>query len=305
MNKADKQVATDLTIGEIYPHTDSVFHYIMGLASVLVILPASIILVPFLIAIKMALMLFLYLPLLKISRPSVINKIVSLKNNILMPFHYVVYKLYYAYMAIWLACFYRFDDHWFGIDISKYKDLNDYMSSYRDSRVRWRFKKKLKTYKEQGVSEMVVADHLVFFKVLFSRRIFSLVRAAIFRKNNVFIVVNSIVMILRDYLILLFLPLRLHVYEKDGKIVALATYLKRGNTMIMCQHIIADEYIRSGLFYKHMHDCIDYAFVHDDVRYVSCAFTTKQAKETSGCYPINFLMTDEFRYKPFSSMGRI
>ena len=83
---------------------------------------------------------------------------------------------------------------------------------------------------------------------------------AAFRKNSFFIVVNSVIMVLRDYLILLFLPLRLHIYRKDGEIVALATYLKRGNTLVMCQHIIANKYVRSGVFYQHMYDCIGYAF---------------------------------------------
>ncbi len=302
MHKAEKQVATELTTLGIYPHTDSMFHYFMGLVSVLLALPAGILILPLLIVIKAAVMLLVYLPLLQLAGPRAAHRVVSIKNAVLMPFHHAVYKLYYAYMAIWLACFYRFDDHWYGIDISGFRDFDDYMSSYRDSRVRWRFKKKLKTYRDQGIREEVVPDHLVFFRVLFSRKIFMLVFAAVFRKNRGFALVNSIVLLSRDYYLLLFLPLRLHVYEKNGKIAGLATYLKRGNTMIMCQHIIADGYIRSGMFYKQMSDCINYAFIQGDVRYVSCAFTTKQAKETSGCHPINFLMTDEFRFMPFSGM---
>ncbi|MBN1496200.1 MAG: hypothetical protein JXA07_05485 [Spirochaetes bacterium] len=305
MSKALKSVETDLTTLEIYPHTGSAFHYFMGLVCVLVILPMSCVLFPFLLMIKAFLVLMLYLPLLKIAGESGAVTIDALKNRLASPFHYLVYKLFYVYMAIWLASFYRFDDHWYGIDISGYKDFNDYMSNYRDSRVRWRFKKKLKTYAGQGITESVVPDHLVFFRVILSRGIFSLVRAAAFRKNSPFTAVSSIVMILRDYYLLLFLPIRLHVYSKDGAVVALATYLKRGNTMIMCQHIIADGYIRSGLFYKHMRDCIDYAFAHRDVRYVSCSVTTEQAKRTSGCYPINFLQTDEFSFRSFSRMKMI
>jgi hypothetical protein len=63
MSKPMKQVATDLTTLEIYPHTDTAFHYFMGLLTVLSILPLSCLLLPVLIMVKMTLCL-LYVPLL-------------------------------------------------------------------------------------------------------------------------------------------------------------------------------------------------------------------------------------------------
>jgi len=69
----------------------------------------------------------------------------------------------------------------------------------------------------------------------------------------------------------------------------------------MCQHIIDDDFIRSGIFYKQMNTCLHYAFHETGVLY---AATTRQAKQTSGCYPVNYLLTDEFKLKPFTQMDR-
>lgn len=218
-----------------------------------------------------------------------------------MFFHYYVFKVHYVYATIWLACFHKLDDHWYGVDLSKYSDYENYVTSFRTSKVRWRFKKKLKTYEEFEVKETVVPDHLVFFKILFSRGIYSLVKEACTRKNEDRVKrTGAYTFMVRDYSLLLYLPSRLHVYEKDGKVIGLASYLKRGNTLIMCQHIIADGFSRSGLFYKQMDTCFHYAFDDPQIRYVSCAMTTAQSKQTCGCYPINYLLTDEFKLKPFS-----
>jgi len=260
-NNVSAPVETDLTMMQLYPHAKKPLHFIMGLLTLFFIIPAGYLAFILLLALKAALYTPLYL-LMSLSGAAAAARIWDWKNRALSPVHYVIYKLYYIYIGLWLSCFNDYDDFWYGLDTARYRDHDDFLSSYRDSRVRWRF-----------------------------------------RKNRGFAFLFGHYLVMRDYFILLFLPVRMHVYSRDGRAVGIATYLKRGNTLVMCQHIIADEYVRSGIFYRQMDTCIGYAFRDPDVRYVSCSITTRQAKETCGCYPINYLLTDEFRCLPFTQLG--
>lgn len=293
---------TDLTMMQLYPHAKKPLHFILGLVTVLLIIPAGYIVFPLLLTLK----LLIYTPvhlLISLSGDVAAGRIWDLKNRVASPVHYIIYKLYYIYIGLWLSCFNDYDDFWYGLDTTTYRDHDDFLSSYRDSRVRWRFKKKLKTYRSCGVTEEVVPDRGVFFRALFSLKFFTLICRSNFRKNRGFALLFGHYLVMRDYFIILFLPVRMHVYSKEGRVVGIATYLKRGNTLVMCQHIIANEYVRSGMFYEQMNTCMHYAFKDPDVRFVSCAITTRQAKQTCGCHPINYLLTDEFRYLPFTQLG--
>lgn len=295
-------VETDLTLMQLYPHAKKPLHYIMGLVSILFIIPAGYIVFPLMLSLK----LLFYTPLhilLLLADASAAGRIWDLKNRVVSPVHYVIYKLYYIYIGLWLSCFNDYDDFWYGLDRGKYRDHADFLSSYRDSRVRWRFKKKLKTYRSHGIMEEVIPDHEVFFRALFSYKYFALICRSNFRKNRGYSLLFGHYLVMRDYFIILFLPVRMHVYSKEGRVVGIATYLKRGNTLIMCQHVIADRYIRSGMFYEQMNTCMNYAFKDPGIRFVSCAITTRQAKQTCGCHPINYLLTDEFKYLPFTQLG--
>ncbi len=299
-------IKTDRTTLQIYPHTESRFHYLMGFITFFVFIPLSCLLFPLLVAVKLG----VYAPFVFLLDERFVNRVwrlrfIRIKNFFLMFFHYFVFKIHYAYTSIWLACFHKQDDHWYGVDLLPYHSYEEYVTSFRDSRVRWRYKKKLKTYQEYDFQERVIPDHLVFFKVLFSRSILPLIKASNLRKNSEMLNVKNRIaaLLVRDYFLLLFLPVRLHMYEKDGKLVGLSTYLKKGNTFIMLQHIIADEFSRSGLFYKQMDTCFSYAFGDPQIRFVSCALTTGQSKQTCGCHPINYLLTDEFKFLSFSTFS--
>ncbi|MBP7738177.1 MAG: hypothetical protein KA369_19535 [Spirochaetes bacterium] len=295
-------VETDLTMMQLYPHSKKPLHYAMGLVTAIIFVPAGYIAFPLLLALKLVLYPLPYLAL-SLLPDRAAGRMWELKNRVFSPVHYVVYKLYYIHIGLWLSCFNDYDDHWYGLDTISYRDHEDYLTSYRDSRVRWRFKKKLKTYGAYGITEEIIPDYAVFFKSLFSIGFFRLIYRSNFRKNRGFALLFGHYLVMRDYFIILFLPVRMHVYSKDGAVAGIATYLKRGNTLVMCQHIISDEYIRSGMFYSQMDTCIGYAFRDPDVRYVSCSITTRQAKQTCGCYPINYLLTDEFRFLPFTQLG--
>jgi len=295
-------VKTELTLMQLYPHAKKPRHFMMGLLTLILIIPAGYIAFLLLLVLKTA----LYAPFLGLMLPmnrTTAGRIWELKNRALLPVHHIIYKLYYIHIKLWLSCFNDYDAFWYGLDVTRYRSHTDFLSSYRDSRVRWRFKKKLKTYRSHGITEDVLPDHTVFFRTLFSFRYFLLICRSNFRKNRGHAFLFGHYLVLRDYFILLFLPVRVHVYAKDGRAVGIATYLKRNNTLVMCQHIIADEYIRSGIFYSQINTCMAYAFRDPAVRYVSCSITTPQAKQTCGCYPINYLLTDEFKYLPFTQLG--
>jgi len=305
INKAaNVSIDTDNTVMKLYPHNKKALHYLMAILTFVVFIPFTYIAFPLMVILKLILYTPLYI-LLFITNEAVAGKLWDLKNKAVLLIQHLVYKLYYVHIVLWISCFSDFDDYWYGLDITKYRDHEDYLSSYRDSRVRWQFKKKLKTYNSYGISEKIIPDHSVFYKFLFSYKYFKLIRNSTFRKNSGYELLFGQYLIIRDYFLILFLPVRVHVYEKDGTAVGIATFLKRGNTVIMCQHIIDDEFTRSCIFYKQMNTCIHYAFHQPDVRYVSCATTTSQAKQTSGCYPVNYLLTDEFSLKPFTRLRKI
>lgn len=301
---ATVSIETDKTVMKLYPHNKKALHYLMALLTFVVFVPVTYIAFPLLVILKIILYTPFYI-LLCITNEAAAGKLWDLKNKAVLLIQHLVYKLYYVHIGLWISCFSDFDDYWYGLDITKYRDHEDYLSSYRDSRVRWQFKKKLKTYNASRISEKIIPDHLVFYKFLFSYKYFKIIRNSTFRKNSGYELLFGQYLIIRDYFLILFLPLRVHVYEKDGNTVGIATFLRRGNTVIMCQHVIDDGFIRSGIFYKQMDTCMHYAFNQPDVRYVSCATTTRQAKQTSGCYPVNYLHTDEFSLKPFTQLKMI
>lgn len=287
---------------EIYPHNQTAFHYFMGVSTGLLYYPVTLVLLPSMVAVRLVVHTLFRLLVKPWAGPGTLRAIGSVANRLLLPVHWIVYKVFYTYLAIWLGCFDRFREHWFGIALSPYKDYADYLARFRDGRVRWRYKKKLKDYAAAGIEEERVEDHDVFFTVLFSGEIFELIKDASQRKNGDAGLVFVLAMLIRDYFILLFLPVRMHLFRQEGKIVGLATYLRRGDTMVMCQHLISSSHTTGGMFYRHMELCIRYAFAAEGVRYVSCAFSSQQSKETCGCHPIDFLAIDEFRFMPFSVM---
>ncbi|HNY50457.1 MAG TPA: hypothetical protein PLV50_06120 [Smithella sp.] len=300
INKAaDVYIDTDMTVMQLYPHHKKTFHYFMAVMTFVIFIPLTYLVFPLMVIFKFILYTPFYIILLNTNEADA-AKLWDLKNKAFLFIQHLVYKLYYFHIGLWISCFSGFDDYWYGLDITKYRNHEDYLSSYRTSRVRWQFKKKLKTYHACGISEKIIPDHSVFYKFLFSYRYFQLIRNSIFRKNSGYEFLFGQFLIIRDYFLILFLPVRVHVYEKGGNPVGIATFLKRGNTVIMCQHIIDDDFIRSGIFYKQMNTCLHYAFHETGVLYVSCAATTRQAKQTSGCYPVNYLLTDEFKLKPFT-----
>lgn len=298
-----QSIHTELTTLEIYPHTEKPFHFLMGFLTFMVILPFQIMTFPLTVSIKLLLCIPLCLFLNeKIFGRTFVRGVTVIKNSLLLPFHYIIFKVHYVYGTIWLSCFHKQDDYWYGVDMAPYRDYEEYVTSFRTSKVRWRFKKKLRTYHDFGVDEKIIPDHLVFFKVLFSRAIYTLIKESTIRKNDDITTKGRLVAhLLRDYALLLLLPMRLHVYEKDGRVIGLSTYLKKGNTFIMCQHIIADDFNRSCVYYHQMDQCFKYAFNDPRMKYVSCALTTGQSKQTCGCHPMNYLLTDEFRLIPFSA----
>ena len=296
-------IDTDKTVMQLYPHNKKALHYLMAIMTFAVFIPFTYIAFPLMVILKLILYTPFYI-ILFVTNEAAAGQLWDLRNKALLFIQHFVYKLYYIHIGLWISCFSGFDDYWYGLDITNYRDHEDYLSSYRSSRVRWQFKKKLKTYHSYGINEKIIPDHSVFHKFLFSYKYFQLIRNSTFRKNSGYELLFGQYLIIRDYFLILFLPVRVHVYEKDGSPVGIATFLKRGNTVIMCQHIIDDDFIRSGIFYKQMNTCIHYAFNQPDVLYVSCATTTRQAKQTSGCYPVNYLLTDEFNFKPFTQLKK-
>jgi len=305
MNKdAHVSIDTDQTVMQLYPHNKKPMHYFMALLTYTIFIPFSYIMFPLMIIVKLVLYTPLYFIMLSLPGDAAVGALWDLKNRAAVIIQSFVYKLYYVHIGLWISCFSDYDDYWYGLDITPYRDHEDYRSSYRDSRVRWQFKKKIKTYRSCDISEKMIPDHSVFFKFLFSYQYFKLIRNSTFRKNSGHELLYGQYLMIREYFLILFLPVRVHVYEKDGHAVGLATFLKRGNTVIMCQNIIDNEFIRSGIFYQQMDTCIHYAFHQPAVRYVSCAITSRQAKQTSGCYPVHYLLTDEFSFKPFTRLNK-
>ncbi len=300
-NAVDFSIETQMTAMEIYPHRGTLFHIFMGIITILGIVPLSILVFPVLLILNLIIHTILFALYRILGKKPAFKRLWSKKNHLLLGFHYIIYKVFYIYTTIWwnstpLA---NFDDYWYGLKLSPYFDYNDYVSSYRNSRVRWKFKKKLKSYAGAGIDKECIDDDNAFFKILFSTKILKLILQSSFRKNNEFPLFVAVYIAVRDFYLLLFLPVRVHTYKHNNKVIGLASYLMRGNTLIMCQHIIADSHTRSGLFYEQMNDLLKYAFNDKCIRYVSCSITTGQAKQTCGLYPVNYLMTDEFEFKPF------
>ncbi|MBU0991881.1 MAG: hypothetical protein KJ737_05245 [Proteobacteria bacterium] len=72
--------------------------------------------------------------------------------------------------------------------------------------------------------------------------------------------------------------------------------------MILCQNIIADQYTEAGIFYDQMNNFLAYGFNDPDIRFLSCGCTNGMAKKACGFYPINYSLTDEFRWVSFSPL---
>lgn len=294
-------IETDQTLMQIYPHTGTAFHHFMCILMALHI-PLGIIMFPFLVISK----LLLYSAFYVITRP-IINtrtyKILwAVKNCLLLPFHHYIYATSYIYITIWLNAFLAYDDYWFGVDKSKHTDYEDFRSSYRRAVTRRKFRLKLAAYDSAGITEEELQSPVSFFKLLFSYSIFQLIKESSIRKNGDNPFLFAVILIIREYHLLLLLPVHLRLYKDQGKVVGLSSSLIRGNTFLVCQCIIASGSTRTGIFYKMMKDRMEKAFTMENIRYISSGPTANQSKETSGYYAINYLLTDEFRFMPFSLM---
>lgn len=297
-----KDVETDLTLMQIYPHTDSRFHRFMG-GMMVFLMPANIIVFPFLVFFKFMLYSLFYFLTLPIAYTKAYDKLWALKNFLLLPFHHTVYKISYIYITIWLnAGGVLFDDYWFGLDKKKYKDYDHFRSSYRRAVTRRRFREKLAAYSTQDITEEEVSSRISVYKILFSYPIFKIIKESCTRKKGDTSSFFLIFAIIREYYLLLFLPMQIRLYKVNTTVVALSSFLIRGNTLMICQCLIASNYTRAGIFYKTMQDLMEKAFGMEHIRFISSGPTANQSKKTSGYYPINFLLTDEFKFMPFSSI---
>lgn len=293
-------IETDLTLMQIYPHTDSRFHRFMSLMTAM-LFPVGIILFPIMVLFKFICYSCFYLATLPIAHTRIYKKVRALKDCLLLPFHHGIYKTFYIYITIWLnGAVVMFDDYWFGLDKEKYKNYEDFRASYRRAVTRRRFREKLAEYDKKGfIIENLKTRHS-FYRILFSPQIYKLIKDACFRKNGNSFTIFIIPSIIREYYLLLLLPMNVRVYRENNEIVGLSSCLIRGNTFVICQCLIATQHTKSGIFYKAMHDFMEKAFSMEKIRYISSGPTANQSKETSGYTAINFLLTDEFKYVPFS-----
>ena len=298
---ARADIETNATITETYPHRYTWFHTFMGLFTAFCILPLSLLLFPLFVILKLIMVtLCLYAPTaMRISPHGVLGRIVTWVRNLV---HHTVYSVFYVHIGIWMngIGLFKMDDYWYGMDLGRYGTYHRFMERFRNSKIRWKFRKNLKIYHGHGITKRMISDHLCYYQTLFSHQVFRLVFQANSRKNAKFSFAAVALFCLRDVYLLLFLPVRLYLYEKDGRIVGLGSYLKKGNTLIMCHNIIASQYIDACIFFEQMNDLLRFGFNDPDIRYLSCAATTRKAKQACGAYPINFMMTDEFRFLPFS-----
>ncbi len=293
----ENSIETVLTVMQIYPYTNSSFHRLMGILTIFLI-PAGIILFPFFVGSKLILYSLFYLVTGPIEHTIIYNKIWILKNYLLLPFHHLIYKCSGVFFVIWLnANDFLFDDYWFGLEKAKYKNHEHFRSSYRRAVTRRRFRQKLDTYNKQGIIAEEVKSRISFYKILFSYSMFRLIKESCFRKNGNKLLYCSII---REYSLLLLLPMNIILYKNNNKIVGMSSFLIRGNTLLPCQCIISSDYCRSGIYYKTMKDLMQKAFKLKNIRFISSGPTSNQAKQTCGFYPVNFLLTDEFKYIPFS-----
>lgn len=293
------------TIMDIYPHTGTFFHRVMALLALALISPAMIFFFPVFVGLKLLISLLVHYPLSRLLMKNKPFDVLKLKNRILFPLHYLIYKIVYVHVGIWLSGFklFKLDEYWYGLDLSKYQGLDGYMNAFANSKIRWKYRKNLKLYQDQKINKYMIPDHLCFFKLLFSFKVFKLMIESNYRKNIQYSMSAVLFFLIRGYYLMLFLPLRVFVYEKDGKIAGIVTYLKRGNTLIMCQSIIGNQYTGSALFYDQVEYMFQYGFHDPDIRYLSLAATAQKSKKACGFVPINFLLTDEFRPIPFSPMN--
>lgn len=295
-----ESIKTDKKIMQIYPHTATLFHQFMGILMAFLV-PAGLVLFPVLVVVKLIIYSIFYVITSPLMNTKAFKKIWNLKNCLLLPLHYYIYKSSYIYITIWLNnSILSFDEYWFGLDMAQYKDYKDFRTTYRRKATRRKFRLKLEAYDEQGFVEEDVIGRLAFYKVLFSYGLFRLIKESNFRKNGDSSIFYAVMLIIRDYHLLLLLPMHLRIYKNRGKIVGLSSTLIRGNTFLACQCIIASGYTRYGIFYKMMKDLMEKAFHLENIRFISSGPTANQSKQTSGYYPINYLLTDEFKYLPFS-----
>lgn len=299
-------IHTNRLIMDLYPHTGECFHGVMGFLTLILILPVMVVLFPLFIGVKLIVTLFFSCPYALLLTKHSPLKIWRLKNRLLFPIHYLLYKIFYVHVGIWLSWFKFFhldDEYWYGLDLSKYQGMEEHMNSFGNSKIRWKYRKNLKLFQEQKITKRMIPDHHVFLKLLFSCQVFKLLVEANYRKNIRYSILAAMLFFIRDYYLLLFLPLRVFVYEKNGKVAGLVSYLKKGNTLILCQNIIGNQFTGSALFYDQVASFFEYGFNDPDIRYLSCAATADHAKKACGFVPINFLLTDEYRLIPFSPMN--
>ena len=298
-------IHTTRLIMDLYPHTGSFFHCIMGYLTLILILPVMVVLFPVFVGVKLLITFVFFYPYSFFLKRHPVLTIERLKNMLLFPIHHLIYKIFYVHVGIWLSWFRFFhleDESWYGLDLSRYNGIDDFMNSFGNSKIRWKYRKNLKLYQEHNISKQMIPDRHLFLRALFSWRIFKLVAEASYRKNIRHSLAGAMLFFIRDYYLLLFLPLRVFVYEKNGKLAGLVSYLKKGDTLILCQNIIGSQFTGAALFYDQVASFFEYGFNDPDIRCLSCAATASRAKKACGFTPINFLLTDEYRWMPFDPM---
>lgn len=293
-------IKTELSTFEIYPHTGTFFHYFMGSLTILFFMPVSILLFPFLLFFKIVFSLMERISFLHLNSRD--HSKIRMYRRVVDFYHFCIFKFFYFHNILWTAplAISEADGSWYGADISECQDYEDYMATRFKSKIRWKFRKQLKIFRRHNIKKEIISGNKAFFKILFSPEIFKLIAQASFRKNREVSRIFSIYFIFREYQLMFFLPVRLHLFKKNDKYIGFSSYLKRGNTLTLCQAIISNNFTRSGIFFEQVKDLILLGFKIPGVRYLSCGISSDRAKKACGLYPINFLMTDEFRCVPFS-----
>ena len=85
-------VKTELTLMQLYPHAKKPRHFMMGLLTLIFIIPAGYIAFILLLGLKIAFYAPLYLGLMLPMNRASAGRIWELKNRALLPVHHIIYK---------------------------------------------------------------------------------------------------------------------------------------------------------------------------------------------------------------------